>query len=353
MSLGRGWLLGAVAVVLGVSGTSAQTPAALVDRAVQAYDDLDFGTSAGLIRRALVVTGQEGLTEQDRLRALSYLGAAELFRDNRDSGMSAFRQIVTLNPRYQIDEFVFPPEVTSIFALVRRDTKVVAVVAPAAARIRAGRGRYVPQLFASSYHEILASVTQSDGRPVRVLYSGLIGDSLEVVWDGLDSTGAAVRAGRYSLTVESTGRGGGIVRQVRVPLEILTTFGDTLPLPGPLPDSLLLREREGGGAGLKALLTGVIGGVGVALLPSSVAPGSELSAGRFAVGGAMTVAGVIGFFTQRGGQRVPENIAANERVRRDWQARVDALVRENETRRTQVDLDIRAGAPVAVDLAGQ
>jgi hypothetical protein len=143
------------------------------------------------------------------------------------------------------------------------------------------------------------------------------------------------------------------VRQVRVPLEILTTFGDTLPLPGPLPDSLLLREREGGGAGLKALLTGVIGGVGVALLPSSVAPGSELSAGRFAVGGAMTVAGVIGFFTQRGGQRVPENIAANERVRRDWQARVDALVRENETRRTQVDLDIRAGAPVAVDLAGQ
>ena len=69
MSLGRGWLLGAVAVVLGVAGASAQTPAALVDRAVQAYDDLDFGTSAGLIRRALVVTGQEGLTEQDRLRA--------------------------------------------------------------------------------------------------------------------------------------------------------------------------------------------------------------------------------------------------------------------------------------------
>jgi hypothetical protein len=208
-------------------------------------------------------------------------------------------------------------------------------------------------LFASSYHEILATVALADGRPVRVLYSGLIGDSLEIYWNGLDSAQVPVGAGRYFLTVESTGREGTVVRQLRVPLDVSTSSIDTLPLPARPADSLFLPEGTSGGPALQALLGGVVGGIAVALLPSAVASDTDLSAGRFVVGGAMTVAGVVGFFKQRGGQPIPQNIAANDAVRQEWQLRRDDIARQNAARRAEVDLEIRAGRPVALDLGGQ
>jgi hypothetical protein len=91
----------------------------------------------------------------------------------------------------------------------------------------------------------------------------------------------------------------------------------------------------------------------VALLSSSVAPGAELSAGRFVVGGAMTIGGVVGFFRQRPGRPIPANVASNDAIRREWRARRDSVAQENERRRSVVDLQIRAGQPTAVDLAGQ
>ena len=351
--MGRGWVLGAMAVLLTASATSAQRPAELVNRAIGAYDDLDFSTAAGLIRRALAFQGSDKLSTEDQARALSYLGATEFYRDNPDSVMSAFWQIVTLNPRYQIDDLVFPPEVTSIFALVRRDTKVVQVDAPPVRRIRAGTGRYAAQLFASSYHEILATVALADGRPVRVLYSGLIGDSLEVYWDGLDSARVPVRTGRYFLTVESTGREGTVVRQLRLPLDVSTSSIDTLPWPERPADSLFLQEGTSGGPAIEALVGGVVGGIAVALLPSAIASDTDLSAGRFAVGGAMTIAGVVGFFKQRGGQPISANVAANAALLGEWQSRRDGVVRQNAVLQREVDLEIRAGRPVAVDLGGQ
>jgi hypothetical protein len=332
---------------------SAQSPSDLVVRAVEAYDDLDLATAAGLIRRALAVEGTDALATEERLRALSYLGAAEFYRGNQDSVLSAFQRIVILDPRFQIDDVVFPPDVTSLFALVRRDTKVVQVNAPRVGRLRAGTGQYAAQLYASSYHEILATVALADGRPVRVLYSGLIGDSLEIYWNGLDSARVPVGTGRYFLTVESTGREGTVVRQLRVPLDVSASSIDTLPLPARPADSLFLPEGTSGGPAIETLLGGVVGGIAVALLPSAIASDTDLSAGRLAVGGAMTIAGVVGFFKQRGGQPIPQNIAANEAVRQEWQLRRDDIARQNAVLRAEVDLVIRAGRPVAVDLGVQ
>ena len=351
--MGRGWVLGAVAVLLAASSASAQGPAETLERAIAAYDDLDFSTAVGLVRRALAAEGESALSSQDRLRALSYLGAAEFYRDNPDSAMSAFRQIVILDPRYEIDDLVFPPDLTSIFSLVRRDTKVVLVDAPPVEYIRAGTERYAAQLYASSYHEILAAVTLSDGRRVRVLYTGLIGDSLEVYWDGLDSASVPITTGRYFLTVESTGRDGSVVRHVRVPLDVSAASIDTLPHPAPPADSLFLPERVRSGPAIKALAAGVVGGLAVSLLPSMIAPDTELSGTRLLVGGSMTIAGVFGFFTQRPGRSIPENVAANDLVRGEWEARRDDIARRNAALRAEVDLEIRAGQPVVLDVEGR
>ncbi len=348
-------VLAGVVLLIAATGARSQTaqPVELVARAIAAYDDLDYGTTAGLIRRALSFQGPDTLPTSRRLDALSYLAAVELYRNRRDSAMAAFGRIVRRDPRYQIDELVFPPEVTSVFALVRRDTKVVQIVAPDVARIRSGVGRYTPQLFASSYHEISAAITRSDGQPVRSIYGGLIGDSLEVVWDGLDVAGNPATAGRYVLTVQSRDRTGAIARVARVPLEIVATSLDTLQHPAPPARSLFLPESTGAGPGIGALLAGVIGGAGVALLSSSVAPDTELSSGRLIVGGAMTVGGLVGFLKQRRGRPIPANVAQNDLVRRALAAQRDSVVGENTRRRATVDLEIRAGTPSAVDLVQQ
>jgi len=351
----RAGLFAAAMLLFTATGARTQTaePAELVTRAIRAYDDLDFGTAVGFISRALDFQGPDTLTTPRRLDALSYLGAAELYRNRRVAAMAAFGRIVRRDPRYQVDELIFPPEVTSVFALVRRDTKVVQVVAPEVARIPSGAGRYAPNLFASSYHEISASITRSDGQPIRLIYGGLIGDSLEVVWDGLDSAGTPVPSGQYVLTVQSRDRTGVVARVARVPLEIVATSLDTLPHPAPPAESLFLPERTGSGPGVRALLAGVVGGAGVVLLSSSFAPDADLSSGRLVVGGAMTIGGLIGFLNQRRGRPIPSNVARNDAVRRAWAVQRDSVVGDNLRRRATVDLEIRAGTPTAVDLLQQ
>lgn len=335
--------------VLAAQPARAQTAAQLVDRGVEAYQDLDLGGAAGLFRRALAVTGTDSLVLAGRLRALGYLGAAEFLRGDRDSTVAAFRRIVLLSPRHRLDDLVFPPDITALYAEVQRNTKVVHVALPPIVRFRAGEAGFRPQLLASSFHQIVATVDRSDGTTARLLFQGLIGDSLEVLWDGLDGLGAPVPSARYVLRVESRDPAGEPVRIVRVPLDVRAAEPDTLPHPV-LADSALLPERSPEERNVQALIGGLAGGIGLAVLPSLLASDSELSPGRFVLAGSVTVAGVIGFFTQRGGRPMPANVAANEAQRQLWRADLDRVAQENARRRTQVELSIQVGAAAAVEL---
>ncbi len=350
MSRYRSILVAVTLWLIWPSIVAAQDPATLLARAVNAYGELDLSTAAGLLRRALAESGADSLTTPERVRALGYLGATELLRDNTDSSEAAFRRLVITDPRHTLDELVFPPEITSLFARVKRDTKVVHVVVPGTARFRAGEPEYQPRLVASSFHRIVATVDRSDGSSVRMLFEGLIGDSLELEWDGLTAEGTPIGGGRYYLRVESQGAGGRATRVLRVPLDVRVQAVDTLEHPGTPADSLLLPERAEGGPGVEALVGGLVVGVGVTLLPSLVAQDASLSGGRIAVGGTIAIAGVIGFLTQRPGQAIAENIERNEALWQAWRLEVDRAAQENERRRSRAMLTVQAGIPAAVDL---
>ena len=350
MSRQRSVLVAATLWLVWPSNLSAQEPGTLVERAVEAYGELDLSAAAGLLRRALAETGADSLPTPERARALSYLGATEFLRDNTDSSEAAFRQLVIAEPRYVLDELVFPPEITSLFARVKRDTKVVDVVVPPVARWRSGEPEYRPQLVASSFHRIVATVDRSDGTSVRQLYDGLIGDSLELEWDGLTSQGVPIGSGRYYLRVESQGAGGRATRVLRIPLDIRVQVEDTVAHPPAPADSVLLPERLEGGPGIEALVGGLAVGAGVALLPSLVAQNANLSGGRIAVGGTIAIAGVIGFLTQRPGRPIPENIERNQAWWQEWRLEVDRAAQENERRRSRAMLVVQTGVPTAVDL---
>lgn len=343
-------------VILGVgvmrqAGLSAQTADDLITRAVRAYGDVELDAAVGYLRRWFASDRATRAPLDQRRRALTYLGAAETLRGNPDSAASAFERLVELDPRSRMDELVFPPEVTTRFEAVRARTKVVAVDVTPETELRPDGEWFTAWLFASSAHQLRVGLRRPEGDPVRVIYSGLIGDSLAVRWDGRDSSGVWVSPGRYFLEAFSPATGGWPQRVLQVPLEIAVDVADTLPAPPPLADSLLLSERRGAGPGLEALLGGLAAGVGVAVLPPLLAPGADVKPLRFVIAGTISLAGLVGFVRDVPGGIVGENRRANQAERRAWMERVAAVAEQNRARRAEARMVIRAGQPVVVRLA--
>lgn len=345
------WLAAVLALAPGLArgqdSTKSQS-AAYLAAGVRHYQQLDYDSAAISLRRALAVTGADTLSDAGRTRALSYLGAAELFRGKRDSSYAVFRRLVAHNPRARPDPLVFPPEVTTIYDFAREATKVVRVELPRDTTIRIGADRYRARLFASSFHQIIVSVEREDGFTVKTLYAGAISDTLQVFWTGDDTLFMANDSGRLVFSVTSLTNAGRQGRVVHIPLDLVMGPQDTLPSPTPLPDSLFLPEREPAGPGLKSLARGAGIGLAVAVLPGLVAGGTSPSGSRYAVAGGLTIAGLIGFFHHRPGRPLPENISANIALRDGWQTQVRTTAAENVIRAQQKRLDVHAGLPEVI-----
>lgn len=325
-------------------GVRAQTASELLGRGTAAVQNLDYDSAAILLRGALARSGADALPDSSRSRAMMFLGATEFFRDHRDSAAAVFTRLLVLNPRYRPDDLIFPPEVSSLFQDVRSGLHAVAARVAPLTTISGPGDRLAVKLYATSLHEITAVLTRG-GRPVRTLYRGGIGDSLEVLWDGRDSTGSAADSGAYLLRVSSRDPAGRVSRVLEVPLDVRITRRDTLLWPPPMSDSLLLPEhRAGGGAG-RALVIGLGAAAAAAALPAVIASGESGTGARFAVVVASGAAGILGFRSHRQLQPIPENIASNQALRRSWQRRMDTVRAENQSRRTETRMEIRAGAP--------
>src|SRR6266511_1780871 len=101
--------------------------------AIRAYQDLDFDAAARLLRRVLTPPVAMELTDDERARALSYLGAAEHYRGRHDSAMAVFRRLAVLSPRGQPDTLIFPPEITRLYDAVR--SSMLEAVNPSTLRV--------------------------------------------------------------------------------------------------------------------------------------------------------------------------------------------------------------------------
>lgn len=331
---------------------AAQASADLVAQGARAYQDLRFDLAAGLLRRALEPSTAEGLPRAELARALTYLAAVERFRGRRDSALAALRRLVLLDPRYRPDPLVFPPEVTDLFEQVRRAVKVATIVFPADTTLALGGARLTATLHASSPHDVRVTVAAEDGRLLRTLYAGPIGDSLAVRWDGRDSTGRPAAPGRVWFTVASQGDGDRLERLTRLPLDLALHGVDTLAHPAPPGDAELLPERTGRGAATRALIGGVALGAAAIALPPAVARDGPPSEARFVVAGAIGLSGVIGFLTQKPGRPIPHNVAANQALRSRWRAAVAAVARQNLERMGTARLHVQAGPAAVIEGPG-
>jgi len=327
-----------------------QAARAVLAQGIHAYDDLEFEQAAGLLRRALAAQGVNALARDEVSNALIYLTATELLRDRKDSARAIARRLVITNPRYRPDELVFPPQLLLLYEVVRRATPAVIGEAPADTTIRPGSEALTLRLYASAVHDVQATLVALDGRVMRTLFRGPIGDSLALPWNGLDSANAPLQPGAYAITVSSFDRAGKVVRILRMPLSVLSAPADTLAHPAAPADTVLRPEKRPLGPALRVLAPGLLAGAGMAVLPPAVARGERPSGGRFVIGGTLAVAGVAAFLARKPGRAIPENVTHNAVVRA-WR-REDAEIARRNSERAKGVIGVHIDAPVILTPAG-
>jgi hypothetical protein len=347
VTLRRSTLFAIIALVVAAPPALAQEATALVARAVTAYEGLELDAAAGMLRRALTPPLSDSLGTVERARALIYLGAIEVLREHRDSAVAVFGRLVFLDPRYRADTFVFPPDVTRLFDEVRARTRVVAIRVADDTVVPLQQGWLSVWLFPSAPHDVTVTIAREDGRPLRALYSGPLGDSLRVRWDGRDSTGAVTPRGRVWLMVASRS-GTTTERFVQLPLDVELAL-DTVAHPvAPGPEQLL-PERTNRRTAMRSLASGLLIGAAAISLPQLVAPGERSSGTRLVVGGTLALSGLIGYL-RPAGRALPDNVATNRARREDWQRRTNAISAENARRQQAASFRIRsAGRPVVIE----
>lgn len=340
---GRRWL-GALALLLAPAAASAQAVADPLARPLSSYRDLDYDAAATALRAALTADGSAKLGDADRVRALMYLGATEVFRGRKDAALDAFRTILLQDARYRPDNLVFPPDVSIAFTEARASVHAVAVVVPRITEIQATTDRLPVRLVATTPHDVRAVILDALGGPVRVLHEGPMGDSLDVPWNGRDGLGRLREPGRYRLRVTSRSGTGRDEREVELPLLITRIAEDTLATP-PAPSGLRAETGPPSG-GTRYLATGLAAAAVTAALPSVAGAGSEGGGLRFGVVAAFSAAGIYGLLKAREPRPIPENVDYNRRLRDAWAREVQRVQDENAARRIGGRLRIEAGAAV-------
>ncbi len=327
----------------------AQGPADPLASALAAFNDLDYDVAATRFRAAIALTGAQRLADTDRARALMYLGATENFRGVRPSAVEAFRSLLIIDPRYRPSEVIFPPEVIALYQETRIGVRATSAEIAPSSELAIPTDRLPIKIFASSLHDIRVRVTTSLGAPERILYEGVIGDSVLVSWDGREASGAAGRPGRYLLRIASRGPGGNTEREVQIPLEVEHIPIDTLPWPEPLNSRQLRPETVVRANGTRQVITGLAGAAAVVLLPTLIGA-TDASSLRYGVAAGISVAGLVGLATATRPQPVPENIAYNNTLRAEWSQEFERIKAENRTRLATVRLRVRTERAVTVEI---
>lgn len=311
-------------------------------RGVRAYEQLELDSATALLRRVLDRAAADSLRPQDRSRALTYLGAAELFSRKRDAAVAAFRRLVELDPAAKPDALRFPPEVTALFDEVRHTTTAVTIEAPPVTEFRVGVERFAARVRASSAHVVTVGIQGRDGALAQALYDGPIDDSLSVTWDGLWAAGGATLPGDYILRVTSRANAGGAERVAELPLTIERVPPDILPLPA-LPDAVRTPATRGTARPpVRSLAAGLLAAAAAVVLPSVVTGDADGASGRLVVASAIGVSAMAGFFAGWRQRPVGDSALARARAIEEWRRRAEEVSVANATRRAEVRLIVRA-----------
>ena len=342
----------ALAVALAVSGAAplaAQSGRALVAQGIAAYTSVEYDVAAALLARGIAAPEANASDDSARAPAYMYLGAAELYRGRWQAATEAFDQALAADPRHRPDTLVFSPDVTQLFEAVRRESAYASFRAVRETTIVAGQEAHLARVYSSAPHRMVADLLIEGGGRARGVFSGAMGDSVDLRWNGLDSAGAAPLTGRLVLRMTSWSlRGERTV--TNLPLAVTAIPPDTLPHPAtppppPPPGTGPEPETGSGWPAVRALAVGALGGLAAVALPRIVSAEPGAGASHYVVGGAIALAGIAGFVVQRPTSRPSASAPNHGEAVRIWRRRSEEIRRENAERRKVVRLLVTAGNP--------
>jgi hypothetical protein len=307
---------------------------ATLRRALQAYDNVDFGQVIPLARAAL----RERLMTAERARAYELLAFAFAATNQPDSAITAFREVLQLDPDRDLDPRRVSPRIAGYFNAALGQVMVVRQLRVDSAAFVAGQGA-VP----IKYH--ITSSARVRVRAVSPQTSVTIDSSVTVGqvnlrWPARLPNGDAVPPGQYTIVVEAAA--GQNTYSASQPVRIAHGAVDTLPHLTQLPGYQFLPETEVPAKSWRPMGIALMG-VGAALA-GSLAVGSDLgkSSGREigTISAATLITGFIMTLKKPAPQPSRGNLMFNQLLREQVGRRNQEIARDNAQRRQQVQINV-------------
>jgi hypothetical protein len=339
----------------GARQAAAQSPAGRLIQAARAQLEAPNPDSAATLLERALEPGT-GATTAEQTRAFVLYGIAQLMRGA--SGRPMFRQALQRDPALRIDSlYFFGDEIEREFGAERaalappvsaapRTVLVATVDLPADTNLPASGGRLRISGGSSYAAKVVAVVTPADAPTVVLWTDTQRVNGAGLAWNLRRADGTLIEPGRYALRLHALDSIGQVSQPTERILQVTRLPVDTQAAPAPptfAAESLRLRGTP------TSLLLGVALGAAAVALPSAMGNpdlNSDLKADgtSYAVAGAVSLAGIVGFLAGHRVRSLPENIQRNR----------EALGRYEQDRARIALLNARAreNAPVHVHAEG-
>jgi hypothetical protein len=318
---------------------AAQTSPAVRD-AQAAFDGFDFPRALALGRTALTAD----LNDADRATAYEIVGFSLGALDSTDKALTALEQFIVLDPDRLPAADILGPRLVDLYTQARALVLVVRRPRVDSAEFVAGQGEVRIHYEVSRPAVVTTTVI---GPGVHAMIdSSLVNPGAAIVsWDARQADSTPVPAGTYQIVVsafESHDQYQALGRLTieHAPVDTLLHLTDIAGL-----DTLPTMERpprDWRPLGLSVVLTGLAGGLALALDNSGIGGGHR----ELFAGGALSLGVGLVLSLRRPDLRpVPANIRYNEQVKRLLEERNRQISAQNAQRRREVLLRVAEQRP--------
>lgn len=259
----------------------------------------------------------------------------------RDSARMYLRDLVRLNPFYTPPSDAFNPEYQAAYAMVRRETPVIALRATADTVMSPASDTLPIEIAVGQPGEVRLLLRLTSPRPRDSLLTVVsVVDVLRARIPLAAPDGSVLAPGSYAIEGEVALAKGRASDLLQLTIERLPV--DTQPHVAPMPAATYSPETRKAGPSLHTVLTGLGLGMVAFLVPVAVNDG-DLSGRSIPVAAPLIGATVAlaSIATNRSSVPVPENIRLNESFRTRWEERNRVIAAGNAARLRNAPLRIR------------
>ena len=328
-----------IAVLLWLSPIALAAQNQTLDRALAAYDALDYETAITSALQAV----QERLSVDERISAYELLGYSYGALDSAGPAVDAFRDLIFLDPDREPDPMIVAPRIRNLYASALGQVLVVRKLQLDSASFVAGSGTAAIRFEVSRPSNVVTRVVGSGFD--AVVDSQTVAAQGRVDWSATDASGSPLPAGSYQIIVRALE----FENEYSTPaLDARVTHGrvDTLLHLAALPDFTEQREseipaRNWTPLGLSALYTSVAAGAALLLESGGLDVGSRREV--ISISAVTLLAGFVSSLRQPEPRPLQVGILYNELLRDVLRQRNAAIILQNADLRRQVVITV---APV-------